>query len=151
MISFRQAWAVPALGLALFALNGCATQGDRYAEMAQLRQAPAPGMARVYIYRKPLSVDGALVQPVLDVNGKAMGKALANGFFFVEGAAGDYKISTDGDIDHAVTVNVPAGQVRYVRLDVSMGLLGGHATPVLVDAAEGSKDIQDCHHQSPDL
>lgn len=149
MISFRRVWTALALGLAIIAINGCATEGDRYSEIAQLQQDPAPGMARVYIYRK--SLKGALVQPTVEVNGKALGKALADGFFVVEGVAGDYKISTDGDMDHAVTVNVPAGQVRYVRLDVSMRLLGGGATPVLVGAAEGSKDIQNCRQLRQNL
>lgn len=149
MISFRRVWTVLALGLAIFAINGCATQGDRYSEMAQLQRDPAPGMTRVYIYRK--SLKGVLVQPTVEVNGKAIGKALPDGFFFVEGTAGDYKISVDGDMDHAVTVSAPAGQVRYVRLDVSMRLLNGGSALVPVSADEGSKDIQGCRLLSQNL
>jgi hypothetical protein len=39
-----------------------------------------------------------------------------------------------------------AGQQRYIKTTISMGLMVGHVTPELIDPAEGMAAIQTLHY-----
>jgi hypothetical protein len=41
-----------------------------------------------------------------------------------------------------LTFHVDAGQVRYVRLGLSMGLMVGHINPELVEAQQAQPEIE---------
>ncbi len=134
--------AFAAIGL-MATLGGCATSGPTYTEAAGTLPALAPGNARVFMYRT--AILGAAVQPAVKVNGEAVGAAVPLGFFYVDRPAGDYKISTSTEVERVLSLTLEPGQVRYVRLEISMGFFIGHVYPVLVDPAEGLKDIASCH------
>lgn len=124
-------------GVAL-ALSACAS-GPSFMEMQSKIPPLAPGQGRIFIYRTALL--GAAIQPSVTVNGEAVGHAVPGGFFYVDRAPGDYKISASTEVERDLSLQLAAGQTRYVRLAMSMGFVAGHVSPELVEDAEGQKDV----------
>lgn len=124
-------------------LAGCATSGATYTELQPKLMPPAEGQGRIYIYRT--IVLGAAVQPSVKVNGTVVGSAVPQGFVYVDRPAGNYTISTETEVERTLSLTLAPGQVRYVRLNISIGFFVGHVYPELVDDAEGKADIAGCH------
>ena len=118
------------LGMAVI-VAGCATGGQKFKEMSSEMAAPPAGMGRIYFYRT--SVFGAAVQPEVKLNGEVVGKAVPQGFFYSDRPPGDYTVTTATEVEKKLTFTLDAGQVRYVRLAISMGVLVGHVYGELVD------------------
>ncbi len=125
--------------LSFFFLSGCAT-GPKFEEYASSIPAIPEDSGRIYIYRT--ATFGAAIQPGVKVNGEVVGKAVPQGFFFVDRPAGSYEVSASTEAKRSLSLNLDAGQERYVRLEVKMGLLAGHIKPVLVDNADGKDEIK---------
>jgi len=70
----------------------------------------------------------------------------SKGFFFVDRSPGGYQIATSTEVDRTLSLTLEQGQIRFVRLDVSMGFMVGHVYPVLVDDAVGKKEIENCSY-----
>jgi hypothetical protein len=104
---------------------------------------PAEGQGRIFIYRT--IVLGAAVQPSVKVNDAVVGSAVPKGFFYVDRPAGNYTISTETEVERTLSLTLAPGQVRYVRLSISIGFFVGHVYPELVDDAEAKEDIAGCH------
>src|SRR4029077_4209650 len=85
----------------------------------------------IYFYRT--SVFGAAVQPEVKLNGEVVGKAVPQGFFYADRPPGDYTVTTATEVEKKLTFMLDAGQVRYVRLAISMGVFVGHVYGELVD------------------
>ncbi len=137
---------VPRLLLVLLAaalLAGCATSGATYADLQPKLAPPAEGQGRIFIYRT--IVLGAAVQPSVRLNNIVVGSAVPRGFIYLDRPAGDYTISTETEVERTLSLTLAPGQVRYVRLNISMGFFVGHVYPELVDDAEAKADIAGCH------
>lgn len=124
--------------LAVF-LSGCAT-GPGYQEYASNIKPAVADQGRIYVYRT--SVLGAAIQPKVKLNGNEIGKAVPQGFFYVDQPAGDYQISTSTEVKRSLSISLAPGEEKYVRLDVKMGMFAGHIKPVLVDQSEGKEQIK---------
>ncbi len=130
-------WLI-ALTLSLL-LAGCAS-GPSYDEYAGNIDAVDPAKGRIYVYRT--ATLGAAIQPAVRLNGSEVGKAKPKGFFYVDVDPGDYTISCSTEAERNLSLNVGAGETRYVRLEVKMGVFAGHIKPVLVDNNAGSSEIK---------
>jgi predicted small lipoprotein YifL len=130
--------------LALFLLAGCATKGPKFNELSPSMANMAPETSRIYIYR--ISVLGAAVQPAVKLNDEVIGKAVPNGFFYVDKEPGNYTIKTSTEVERQLSLTLEKGQTRYVRLNISLGFFVGHVYPELVDAQVGEKEIQECRY-----
>lgn len=130
-------FAVVAL-LSIF-LGGCAT-GPTFQQYASNIKPTEAEQGRIYVYRT--SALGTAIQPNVKLNGETVGKAVPKGFFYVDQPAGEYQISTSTEVKRSLSINLAAGEEKYVRLDVKMGVFAGHIKPVLVDQAEGKEQIQ---------
>jgi predicted small lipoprotein YifL len=128
--------------IAIASMFGCATTGPKYSELAASMSNMPPDTGRLYVYRT--IVLGAAVQPEVKLNGEVIGKAVPMGFFYVDKAPGTYEIMTSTEVDRKLSLTLDKGQVRYVRLNISMGFFVGHVYPELVDNNVGEKEIQDC-------
>ena len=131
-------------------LAGCATSGPRFTEMGSaMNPTPAPGTGRIYFYRT--AVLGAAVQPDVRLNGDVVGKAVPRGFFFVDRPPGNCEVTTSTEVERKLTFTLEPDQVRYVRLNISMGLFVGHVYGELVDEAKGASEIASMRYvgQSP--
>ncbi len=120
-------------------ITGCAS-GPSYIDYAKNIQQISPEMGRIYFYRNTLA--GAAVQPSVKINGEVVGVAVPKGFFFTDRPAGEYEISAKTEVKRGLKINLEAGEEKYVRLEMKIGLLVGHIKPVLVDNTVGKKEIQ---------
>jgi uncharacterized protein (DUF2141 family) len=125
------------------ALGACAS-GPTYSEMQTSIPSLAADKGRILIYRT--TVAGFAIQPDVRVNGEVVGSAAPQGFFYVDRPAGSYTIAATTEVERSLSLTLAAGQTRYVRLAISIGLLAGHVSPELVDDAEGAKDISTLHY-----
>jgi len=124
-------------------LSGCAS-GTKFSEMGATMPAAKPDMGRIYFYRTTLL--GAAVQPEVRLNGEKVGKAVPNGFFYVDRPAGNYQVVTETEVEKKLTFTLDAGQVRYVRLDISMGFMVGHVYGELIDEDKARSQIVDMRY-----
>lgn len=120
-------------------LSACATSGPKFSEMGATMTAAQPDMGRIYFYRT--TVLGAAVQPEVRLNGEKVGKAVPNGFLYVDRPAGNYQVVTETEVEKKLTFTLDAGQVRYVRLDISMGFWVGHVYGELIDEDKAKSEI----------
>jgi len=128
-----------AVGMVLL-LSGCAT-GAKYEEVKSTIPALAPSEGRIYFYRP--SALGAAVQPDIKLNGQKVGTAKPHGFYFVDRAPGNYEVSAATETEKKLTFTLAAGQERFVRLKIQIGLLVGRIVPELVDRTEAEGELKD--------
>ncbi len=133
-----RAVAIVAIAAALL-LSACATSGPKFGEMGATMAAAKPDMGRIYFYRTALI--GAAVQPEVRLNGEKVGKAVPNGFFYVDRPAGNYQVVTETEVEKKLTFTLEPGQVRYVRLDISMGFFVGRVYGELIDEDKARSEI----------
>jgi Protein of unknown function (DUF2846) len=126
-------------GVALVA-TGCAS-GPQYKEVASSIPTLAPDHGRIYFFRAD-AFGGAMIQPEIKLNDQVVGRSVAGGFFYVDEAPGDYTVSTSTEVKREVTFALHAGDTKYVRTSISMGILVGHITPTLDDPDIASKEIE---------
>jgi hypothetical protein len=120
----------------------CAT-GPTYTEMAGQTPPVSGENGRVYVYRS--STLGAALQPEVELDGQSVGKAVPLGYFYIDCPPGDHRIMTSTEVDRELTFHLDKGQVRYVRLNVSMGFFVGHVYPDLIEEQEAVEEIESCH------
>lgn len=138
-------WIRAALVVAALPLIAACAGGPSYSQMHASEPALASDSGRIYFYREG-GMMGAAIQPAVDVNGTKVGEAVPGGYFYIDRPAGTYKVSATTEKEEAVDVTLEPGQVRYVKLDISMGFMAGHVTPSVVDPAVGAKEIGDCSY-----
>lgn len=124
-------------------IAGCAT-GPKFEEYsAKISDVPV-GSGRIYIYRP--SSFGFAITPNVVLNGAVVGESTAKGFFYVDRPPGAYKITTSTEVDRTLSLTLDEGQVRYVRLRISLGFFVGHVYPELVEPTVGQKEIECCSY-----
>lgn len=128
--------------LCAFILAGCAG-GPSYAEAKSSIPNLAPEKARIVFYRT--AVLGAAIQPPVRVNGDKVGTAKPKGFFVKDLPAGNYEISTATEVKRTLSVALEPGQIRYVRLNITMGFFAGHVSPELVEPSVGETEVMKCN------
>lgn len=127
------------LAVLLPVLAACAG-GPKLAEMqASIPPIPA-GDGRVWFFRSGSPV-GAAVQPSIAMDGRKVGDSVPGGFFWVDALPGPHVVTTATETDYSVKFTLAAGEERFVRTVVSMGLLVGRVAPELVDPVEARGDL----------
>ncbi len=119
-------------------LSACAS-GTKFTEMNATMVASSPDMGRIYFYRTAMM--GAAVQPEVRLNGEKVGKAVPNGFFYVDRPAGNYQVVTETEAEKKLTFTLEPGQVRYVRFGISMGFFVGRVYGELIDEDKAKSEI----------
>lgn len=122
-------------------LSSCAS-GPKYAEVQTSIMPVESGKGRIYFYRRELE-PGLAVQPTVYVNGVAVGSSQPNGFFFVDRAPGQIEVKTETEVEEKITFTLAAGQTRYVRTYVGMGILVGRVYPELIDPEQGANELKE--------
>ena len=128
----------------LVLIEGCATSGPKFSELAPTISNMSDDTGRIYIYR-PSSL-GAAIRPDVRLNGEVVGEAISWGFFYVDKKPGNYEILTITEVNRKLSLILNKRQTRYVRLNVSWGFWVWHVYPELVENEVGEKEIQDCRH-----
>jgi len=130
------------LGLAFLVslAAGCAT-GPKFNTVESGLAPLAAGKSRIFIYRPSSLV--AVITPDILLNVTVVGTAVSYGVFFVDRDPGNMEVITGSEVDRKLTFTTEAGDTRYVRLAVGLGVLVYRIIPELVDAAEARKEMAD--------
>jgi hypothetical protein len=126
-------------GAALIA-TGCAS-GPQYKDVASAIPTLAADHGRIYFFRAD-GFGGAPIQPDIKLNDKVVGRSVPGGFFFVDELPGVYTVSTSTEVKRDIKFTLHAGDTKYVRTSVSMGLLIGHITPTLDDPETAPQEVE---------
>jgi len=106
----------------------------------------AAGQGRIYFYRT--STRAPLVRPAVKLNGEAVGSAEPKAAFFVDRAPGDYEIEASSG-EKKLRLSLAAGEVMFVRLKVTFGVIGGSVVPELVSRETGRSEMKALAPASP--
>lgn len=101
---------------------------------------------RAYFFYRPSGV-GVAVIPDVVINGETVGRAVGQGFFYIERPAGEYTVVSSTEVERKVSFVLEQGQTRYVRFKVSIGFFVGHFYGEMVDKEQALPDIQRCNQR----
>jgi len=124
---------------ALMVLTGCASSGIKYTDVGAAPPRLKPGQGRVYFYRTVLI--GLAIQPDIKLNGQAVGAAIPGGFFFVDRPHGSYVATATTEVESRLEFTLAAGETKYIRTNLSMGVLAGRISFELVGKPEAEADL----------
>ncbi|MGU7774196.1 DUF2846 domain-containing protein [Burkholderia sp. MR1-5-21] len=128
--------------------SGCAS-GPQYKEMASSIPTLASDHGRIYFFRSG-SVFGAGLQPQIKLNGNVVGQSKPGGFFYVDEPAGQYTVSTATETEKTVSFALDAGETKYVRTSVSLGVIVGRVVPSLEDSGVAMEAISGLKYSAGD-
>lgn len=123
-------------------LAGCAT-GPDFKTYSSTLAPPKEGESRVWFYR-PSKMIGSAVQPMVHLNGVAVGKAQPGCFFYADKPPGDYEVKCTTEWADKAPLAVGQNRVHCVRLTLLPGLFVGHVLPQEVPEDKGLQEIQKC-------
>ena len=118
---------------------GCATQGTPYQQEEAKLTPPAAGEGRMWLYRD--SALGFAIQPNVTLNGTVIGSAVPNAAFYVDRPKGTYEVAASTEVEKKATFTLEAGEIKYIRLTPTFGVLVGRIVPELVSAEEAKKAL----------
>lgn len=118
---------------------GCATQGTPYKQEEAKLTPPAAGEGRMWLYRD--SALGFAIQPNVTLNGTVIGSAVPNAAFYVDRPKGTYEVAASTEVEKKATFTLEAGEIKYIRLTPTFGVLVGRIVPELVSAEEAKKAL----------
>ena len=130
-----------ALAAVLVVVSGCAT-GPKFKSASASFPTVPPGSARIFFYRNLNGGFGGALQPAVNLNGQKIGNAVPGGFFLVDRPPCDYEVTTATEVKKTLTFHLDAGEVRYVRLGMGLGLVVGHIFPELVEDQKAQAEIE---------
>ncbi|WP_455219310.1 DUF2846 domain-containing protein [Kaarinaea lacus] len=122
--------------------SGCAASGPKFNEYSKSVAPLATDKGRIYFYRDA-SFFGGGVRPDIYLDKVAVGESLPGGFFFVDRDAGSYSVSTSTEVERTLEFTLSAGETKYIRTYVTMGVMVGHVIPELVSADDAMKAMTD--------
>jgi hypothetical protein len=128
-------------GSVAFVMAGCAT-GPAYKEVASSIPTLSADHGRIYFFRSG-SPFGSGLQPDIKLNGQVIGTSKPGGFFYIDEPAGRYTVSTATETEKTLSFALDAGETKYVRTSVSMGILVGRIVPTLETSDVAMKEIED--------
>ncbi|WP_342767011.1 DUF2846 domain-containing protein [Trinickia dinghuensis] len=128
----------------LLLLAACAS-GPTYRDVAKSIPTLDANLGRLYFLRSA-SLLGAAIQPEIRLNDQVVGRSTPGGFFYVDEPPGTYTVITATEVERKITFDLAAGQTRYVRTKVGLGVLVGHVSPSLDWPETAEAEIQELHY-----
>jgi len=124
---------------ALLVLSACTTAPPCVAPANTIQTLPADH-GRIYFYR--LTTVGNIIRPAVRIDGEPMGRTIPKEFFYVDLPAGNYEISASTIEKYDLSLQLAAGDEKYVRFDVRVSVASWYVRPVLVNTAQGKEELQ---------
>jgi len=124
-------------------LAGCAS-GPNQTDLETAMPAIKPGYGRIYFLRSS-AFFGSPLQPEILLNNQVVGRSRARGFFFVDRPAGAYQAKTSTSVTTALDFSLFSGEVKYVRTEVSIALMGimpGSVSFTLMDESMAEPELR---------
>lgn len=125
---------------ACFGLAACAS-GPKLGDVSSTLSKPPAGDGRIYVYRTQV-FGGAAVQPTIYIAKQKAGTCVPNGVFIADIPAGSYDAAAQTEIESRVHFSIVAGEEKYIRCQIGMGVFIGEPKLDLIDPAEGHDDVQ---------
>ena len=122
---------------------GCASVPTAAPELqaVALTFRPAPGMARIYVYRAGGAFGGASKLSVA-IDSQIVGRTAAGTYLMVELAPGAHRVSAPtGENESAVSIDAMADSIYFVKVWPKMGFFSAHSGMERMDAAEARAGI----------
>jgi uncharacterized protein DUF2846 len=126
-------------------LAGCAAEGPLHKEVAASIPSVPAGKGRIYFFRADTMM-GAAVTSDITLNGRVVGKSERGSFFFVDENPGSCKASASTEVERQVTFTLAAGETKYVKSSISMGLMVGRVNLELVSPGDATKELTELHY-----
>lgn len=115
--------------------SGCAATGPKYSDIAASIPPLLSDKGRIYFFR-PDTIFGAAITSDIRLNGKVVGRSERGSFFFRDENPGNMTVATSTEVEKQLTFKLAAGETKYVKTSVSMGVLVGRINSELVNGAE---------------
>lgn len=131
-------------------LTSCAVTDEPPAAVLETAAGPAPiaspspappGQGRIYFYRSDLPVMLALAPEVI-VNGRRVGEAAYESVFYRDAQPGRYEVFLASDPDEPIYFSLAAGDLRFVKTVVEIGLAGTSLSAELIEEAKARREIE---------
>lgn len=132
---------IKGLLVVLLALLASCASGPKYTEIEKSIVELSTDQGRIYFYR-PSGYFGAGIQPAVMLNGEDVGNSTPGGFFYVDREPGDYKVSLSSEVEKVLTFELGAGEEKFVRLTVGMGVIVYRVYPELVDEVSAMRELE---------
>jgi hypothetical protein len=126
-------------------LAGCAAEGPLHKEVAASIPTVPAGKGRIYFYRAD-TMFGAAITSDITLNGRVVGKSERGSFFFVDENPGSCKASASTEVEREVTFTLAAGETKYIKSSVSMGLMVGRVNLELVSPGDAGNELTELHY-----
>ena len=133
------------ISLILASLVACAATGPTFNEASAGFAPLTPGMGRIYFYR-PANFMGGAIRPDVVLDGETVGTAVPEGFFYVDREAGNHEAVLSSEVEKRTTIRLAAGESRYVRIEMGMGVVMARVFTQQVDAKTGQREIEPLHY-----
>lgn len=127
------------LGVLAATQFGCASLGKPYEPVSSV----APDKAVVYIYR-PSSFFGAAVSYTVNAGDKPVVKLANGGYYPYIASPGEVEIWAETESKSSVTLDLKAGDRRYVRGTLGIGIVMGRPNLSVVEPAAAEAEIKEC-------
>jgi len=128
------------LAASVLAISGCAaTLGPQFEAVT----AVPSGKALVYIYRTPKFAGGG-VSYEIHHGDKIITRLSSGGYYPYITDPGEVEIWAKTESRASVTLNLKAGETKYVKGEVGMGFFVGRPKLQVVDNATGAEEITQC-------
>ncbi len=131
--------------LLLAFLSACAASGPTFNEASAAFAPLKPSMGRIYFYR-PANFMGGAIRPDVVLDGETVGTAIPEGFFYVDREAGNHEAVLSSGVEKRTTIRLAAGESRYVRIEMGLGVVMARVFTQQVDAKTGQREIESLHY-----
>jgi hypothetical protein len=133
------------IGLSSF-FAGCTTTGPAYKSVKDTFPPPAADAGRIFIYRD--AVYNPSKMPAILLNGEQVGLSKAQGFFYIDRPAGEYKVELFGEGGPPASFTLSPGQTLYVRIGLhsNASLTINHQYPEVVDDTIALRELVSCKY-----
>lgn len=129
---------------------GCAASGPLYKEVSSAIPTVPSGKGRIYFYRAD-TILGAAVTSDIRLNDSVVGNSERGSFFFVDANPGNFKATASTEVERELTFTLAAGETKYVKSTVSMGVMIGRVNLELVSPGDARTEITELHYTGTPL
>jgi hypothetical protein len=77
------------------------------------------------------------------LNGSVIGSAVPNAAFYADRPKGTYEVTASTEVEKKVSFTLESGEIKYVRLSPTFGIVVARIVPELVSAEEASTALAD--------
>jgi hypothetical protein len=121
-------------------IGGCASTGPSFKGITDVPQ----GKGLVYVYRPSMGFVGSILSFDVYAGADNIGHLYPGGYLSYFANPGELEIWAKTESKSSVTIDVKAGEIQYVKANVTVGVIVGRPLLNVVEPMIGQKQIADC-------